>query len=298
MVEEIAGALLGRRNADGGWGSETGLPSNTETTALALLALRSAGAADEAAGAAGWLRARQREDGSWPATEDTPGGSWMTSVAVLALARTGEDVERAARGGRWLLGVEGTTGSRFWRFLAWVFRQKPVNELDPDLKGWPWVDGAFGWVEPTAHALLALGAAGSGLPASSLRARIEDGERMILDRACPGGGWNYGNSRVLDTDLRPYADTTAWALLALRGAGEHAKVRLGLDVLARLAAGTRSGLSLALAVLALEAHGRDAAALRARLVDTYRGTGFLGLSRPAALALLALTDGSHQFRTP
>ncbi|MCI0634931.1 MAG: hypothetical protein L0206_13595 [Actinobacteria bacterium] len=33
-----------------------------------------------------------------------------------------------------------------------------------------------------------------------------------------GGGWNYDNRTVLDEDLPPYIQTTAFALLALRGA--------------------------------------------------------------------------------
>jgi hypothetical protein len=39
---------------------------------------------------------------------------------------------------------------------------------------------------------------------------------MLLDRACPGGGWNAGNGVVYGTALAPHPDDTAIALLALR----------------------------------------------------------------------------------
>jgi hypothetical protein len=38
---------------------------------------------------------------------------------------------------------------------------------------------------------------------------------MILDRACPHGGWNAGNSVVFGVELDPHPDFTAMALLAL-----------------------------------------------------------------------------------
>jgi hypothetical protein len=41
------------------------------------------------------------------------------------------------------------------------------------------------------------------------------GEQMLLERRCRDGGWNYGNRRVLGTDLPSYPETTALALLGL-----------------------------------------------------------------------------------
>jgi hypothetical protein len=49
-------------------------------------------------------------------------------------------------------------------------------------------------------------------------------ERMLLDRRCRDGGWNYGNRRVLGADLPSYPETTALALMALDG---HAAVAWG-----------------------------------------------------------------------
>ena len=39
---------------------------------------------------------------------------------------------------------------------------------------------------------------------------------MLLDRACPQGGWNAGNGIVYGVPLRPHVDATALALVALR----------------------------------------------------------------------------------
>ena len=39
---------------------------------------------------------------------------------------------------------------------------------------------------------------------------------MLLDRACPEGGWNAGNAVVYGVPLRPHIDATALALAALR----------------------------------------------------------------------------------
>ena len=46
--------------------------------------------------------------------------------------------------------------------------------------------------------------------------RLEQAERLLFDRQCAGGGWNYGNSEVLGQKLHAYVPTTALALLALQ----------------------------------------------------------------------------------
>ena len=78
------------------------------------------------------------------------------------------------------------------------------------LVGWPWVANTFGWVEPTAWALLALALAGK-----SDHPRAVEGRRLLEDRCLPEGGWNYGNKIVFKNTLMPFWDTTALATLAL-----------------------------------------------------------------------------------
>jgi hypothetical protein len=49
-----------------------------------------------------------------------------------------------------------------------------------------------------------------------LQNRLRLGAEMLIDRACPEGGWNAGNAIVYGVPLRPHVDTTALALAALR----------------------------------------------------------------------------------
>jgi hypothetical protein len=178
------------------------------------------------------------------------------------------------------------------------------TELDPDLKGWTWFPGTFSWVEPTVYSLLALRRTGlrevtaekaGDKPSPNAvppQQACEEAERLLLDRACSGGGWNYGNRRVLGVDLPPYPDTTGIALVGLQKRGQEPAVTQGFDAMHRLLELAPSGLALAWATLASELHGRDAAALRAQLAAAFERHGFRGQVRSLALALLALTPGA------
>ena len=66
---------------------------------------------------------------------------------------------------------------------------------------------------------------------------------MLLDRACPDGGWNAGNGVVYGTALAPHPDDTAIALLALTDRGEHPIVQNGVQYLERLAPLPHHGVS-------------------------------------------------------
>jgi hypothetical protein len=169
------------------------------------------------------------------------------------------------------------------------------TDLNPDLIGWPWHDGSFSWVEPTAVALLVLKRMRAELGADFPGERVEQGELLLYDRECNAGGWNYGNRVVLGEELDPYPDVTALALLALQDqpAERTAKARQTLQEL--LASEEASGLALALGAICLGAHGADASVLRGRLAERYRRTGFLGSSRTLAFASLAFT-GEERFR--
>ena len=291
VLAPIVDALVAARNPDGGWGAGAGRSSNTEATALGLLALHAAGR-EGTAEAAAWLVSRQREDGSWAFDDVVPDASWSGSLAVFALGRTGADEAGAARGLRWLVGQEGSS----FPFLIWLryklFPEDQAVELDPSLTGWPWTPDTFSWVEPTSYALLALKCLPGLAPRRAARARIQEGERMILDRACRGGGWNYGNSRVLDEELEPYPDTTAIALLALQDQPRLEGVRAGMTALRRMLGEVDSGLALALATLCFRAHDLDASTLARRLGARFEAAGFLGETRVLALAALALADTS------
>lgn len=282
--------LIARQAADGGWGAYPGSVSRTEATALASLALRANGSGVEdptvAAGHA-WLRARQLPSGAWPLGDDVPEPNWSTSLAVLALSHFAPRSERVASAVDWLLDQEGA-GTPWWaRLFFWFFPDRRAVDLDPDLIGWPWVADTFSWVEPTSYAMMALKRMARVGAESRSAGRIEEADRLLVDRVCVGGGWNYGNTRVLGEVLRPYPDTTAVALLALADRPELPEVSESLVALGRMLEENDSVLSLGLGALAYSAHRRDAAALRGRLVARLDATEN-GETRALAWAALAL----------
>jgi hypothetical protein len=290
MNEAIVDRLLSLRNADGGWGTTASRPSATEPTALASMAMRVAGRETDAAAASSWLLETQRQDGAWPVEPSLSQASWTTSLAVLALLDQPDSDEAARRGVDWLVAEKGIGIPLMTRIMEYI-RGTRVIEIDPTLKGWPWAGGTFSWIEPTSYAVIALLRAWPGRMPGSARDRVDEARRMILDRACPGGGWNMGNKRILDVDMEPYPDTTALALLALSALGESApQVDEGFSALDRLVEVTHSGLTLSLAILTRRAWRRETVELAGLLEATFERTAFLDEVRSLALATLALAD--------
>jgi hypothetical protein len=186
------------RNADGGYGSVAGSPSEAEPTALAAIAL-----ADEDAQA--WLLGAQRPDGSFGMQV----GSVMsdhTAVVCLALP-SGAGRERA------LDHLEAIAGAN-----------DPNGPGAPPY-GWPWTDGAHGWIEPTSWGLLALLAA---RPTSA--DRIADGLAVLQTQECEGGGWNYGTRVGFGVVQSPFLQTTAIGTRAAKDL-DPALTERGLEIL-------------------------------------------------------------------
>ena len=295
MANPAVTHLISLQGPDGGFGPYPGAPARTEATALAALALSAsdeAGAAAALSGAVEWLGGARLASGAWPLMPGFSDPHWSTSHAVLALAGVDGATDEALAGAGWLLGVEGS-GPVWWaRLLYRLFPDRKAVELDTDLSGWPWAVGTFSWVEPTAYALMALKRLRSRLDDSRLDRRLEDGDLLLADRACVGGGWNYGNPRVLGENLWPYPDTTAVALIALGDRPDLPEVEEGLRVMPSLLGENDSILSLSLSALALSTHARDADsildALEAR-AESWAGGEIRTLSW-AGLALARATD--------
>jgi hypothetical protein len=295
MMETAINFLLIAQNPDGGWGAGQGKRSNTEATAFALLALRTVG--DQALSknikrGLNWLIERQDVDGSWPLTDQLDPGSWTTVLAVLSLIDVETHWQQAVHGANWLLSQEG-------RDLGWLnsllYRWAPhmlATRLNPDLRGWPWTSNAFSWVEPTAYALIALKKLRPHFQSTRAEGRIRQGELLLYDRMCKGGGWNYGNSVVLGEELPPYPDTTAIALIALQDHQTAEANQLSLQALQHMLSDVDSGLTLGWAILCFALYGQGVAAWQQRLARTYDKTGFLADTKTMALALLASGDGA------
>ena len=258
----IASSLLEAQNDDGGFGPRPGLPSEPEPTALATIAL------DDARGRA-WLGERQLSDGSVTFDAATVENDSATAFAAIAFD-VGDRRERA------LDHLEGT--------MARTVPSTTDVPQDASVHGWAWTEGTFGWVDPTARAVLALRLFRPGAPA------VDDGIGMLRDREAQGGGWNYGNRTVFGDDLSPYAQTTASAMVALQGVDPELEGR-GLSMLRRLWRRERDGgLSVSLATTALRLHGdRDAVVSERQVFHLFERTAFLG--DVVALAWSAIATG-------
>ncbi len=168
------------------------------------------------------LQSLQNRDGSWPASSgDESEGCWATALAVLSLIAIGRDTARLQLAIRWLLFAKGREANWFWR---WKFKTVDKSvQFDPAKYGWGWVLGATSWVIPTAFTLIALQHIRARSPntTSGVVERIDVGVSMLLDRTCPGGGWNTGNGTAFGVPYAPYIDATGIALLALGGHKEE-----------------------------------------------------------------------------
>lgn len=252
------------RNTDGGFGPQAGEASELEPTALAALAL---GDRDARA----WLAGEQRGDGSFAIDVGPHVNDSATGLCALALG-PGAERERAldhleeARAHH----VDSTT----------------AVPIDASAIGWGWVSGTAGWVEPTARALWALRLA---RPSSR---RIGDAVTLLRDRESVGGGWNYGNREVLGENLPPFAQTTAIALIGLRGLDPALEMR-GLGILRRLwRVESAGGLSLATAMATFRIHGDDPEAelVKVSLQRLVERTGLLGDGIASGWTALAASD--------
>src|SRR5439155_3312486 len=122
------------------------------------------------------------------------------------------------------------------------------------------------WVVPAALALLALKQSFPCCRHGRVAYRVQRGADMLLDRACPKGGWNAGNGVVYGVPMAPHIDATATALLALRSEPRNKLIERSLRWLAHEAYGCPSPWSLAWSILALDAHDRPVEPLQQRLI--------------------------------
>lgn len=292
--------LSDRCNADGGWGANDGAVSNSECTALACLALETAddpGARAARDAGLRWLLERQDPAGAWPYSEQTPAAPWPTPIVLLALAGHDGAGDARARGFRWLIETRGRNFGLLARLRRLISGGEQDVVLDDGLDGWPWVPDTFSWVEPTSWALMAIYAEWPERPPRAARSRAGEAVAMLLDRECPGGGWNYGNTIVMNQELAPYPDTTALALLALRDRDTPAVAR-GFDALAGLLGEHASLLAISLSLLARRAWRRDLDdlpdRLEARLAITHppdhRSLALAGIAMAPRIPWLGVTD--------
>lgn len=289
--------MRANQNPDGGWGYFPKRQSWLEPTCYALIALHADATSPDPAHREKWqrgwklMRSLQNPDGGWRPTSLVASPSWAGALAVTLHCIQDVYDQPFRNAIEWLLKTKGTEGGLFERALNAVWKL-PV-EYDRRFKGWPWSPDAASWIEPTAHSVLALkkamrGRDRTGLAAGPWAERIREAEQMMLDRRSSDGGWNYGNRRVLKTDLPSYPETTAVALLGLQGCPDA-----GLDSALRLAkrfhSETRSRLARAWLAISLQNYGIPAPSPDLDVTDDILIT---------ALEAIACPQGGHQWLTP
>ena len=316
-IERLKGVVLGAASPDGGWPYYAGKKSRVEPTCWALMAL--SGTADDAVDRsklAGphlqWLARTQRADGLLVDEPSAPVNFTSNGLAACALAHlyaqraadavaSGSGVASGSRdgrtSGRYVASGFSRTSVNLSRLLDALISVKglSVNEPDPRqdnrLQGWPWMADTFSWLEPTAWCVLALKKAGKEKRGAA--ARIDEADKLIANRVCEAGGWNYGNASVVGQDLRPYVPTTAIALLAMRDRRQSAAVERSVAWLRDARSKEPSATALSLASLALRVYGLPVEDVEARLAEDVDRAIQLGNVQALAMMLYALTAPTH-----
>jgi uncharacterized protein (DUF362 family) len=172
--------------------------------ALLALALEPERCAAPITGARAVLQQAARPDGSYRPVAGREEATWATALVLFVRAALGDahaDLERTAA---FLLGLRGQVPDST--------EAGELHDIDVTLAGWPWAERNFSWVEPTSWAVLALRRVGQGG-----HLRVQEGMRLLLDRAMDEGGINYGNRTVLGKRTDPIPGPTALTLIALQG---------------------------------------------------------------------------------
>ncbi len=285
---------------DGGWGYQPGQPLHLEPTCLAILALASDRAKFGTLVENGLkaLEANRTADGTYRLTRGRPEAAWPTALVLFTehalspldcvpgspLALTAEK----------LLTIE----SRVLKIEDDELSDMKID-IDLTIRGWPWAEANFAWVEPTSWACLALRAVGRGE-----HPRVQEGMKLLLDRAFDTGGANYGNRLVLGHSTEPIPGPTAIMLLALQGIADRPRIDAAVGYLRMQAAKSTDLEHLAWAKLALSVHDGDRATreflpeldsrVAGALSEEIHRTDGLGAG-PYRLALAALALGSEKW---
>ena len=285
----IRAALIGHANASGGWPYYPGRSSRLEPTCWALLSL--GGAANDFDPEPHWrfLASCRRPSGLLVETAALPanvGFNALVAVAMLGHTRFASDAALKT-----LLDVLVAQAGL-------QVAQSPNFRQDNSLRGWSWTEGTFSWVEPTALALLALKRAQHyGVMPTAGAARVDEAERMLIDRCCRDGGWNYGNANALGKELFPYVSCTAMALLALQNRRDVEVVPRSLRFLQTEWSTEESTISLALTSICLRRFAIATEKVDRALALRLPVTLSLNNVHAIATALYAIGGSSHDALT-
>ncbi len=291
-MNELYQELAGMAQPDGGWGYRSGQAAHIEPTCLALLALHPQSGEHKSVWDSGY-RFLSSQFLSGPGGSLTvrlqrgrPQAVWTTSLALMAWLTGCDDTPERNRLADGLLSIEART-----------IKSDPevadMIDIDSRLMGWPWGEDTFSWVEPTSWACIALRRSGRGD-----HPRVQEGLRLLLDRAFDNGGANYGNRTVLGKSTEPIPGPTAVLLLAMQGI-DHPRIEAAKGYLRMHGELTTDLEHLAWIRIALTQHATDEATRNALpklderikeslAMEMNAGSGLNAGPHRLALAILAL----------
>jgi hypothetical protein len=241
-------SLVRKQNRDGGWAYVRGT-SWTEPTVYAVLALLAAGETEAMRRGLNWLRVHQLSDGGWPPQAGFDESTWVTALAAL-VPREHLGTGAHGRAIEWVMNTCGEESTKTFRLRQWLLGN---SRAVPEPVAWPWVRGTAAWVGPTAVSVVALNKENLQRRSPVIARRIGEGRRFLLERSCPGGGWNNGSPKVYGMDGLPYPETTGLALVALRGL-KSTQTDKGLEAARKFLKDSRSADALNWLRLGLMAH--------------------------------------------
>ena len=294
IVSRLLDLLTAARNPDGSWGYFAGKAGRLEPTSWSMLALLDNGLRMQEAGLTAAIAALSRWQQPDGLLADVPHGSpnlASNGLAALVLHRMREP---GAAGMSSHEHIQTTLIGGIGRIKGIRASKSDAMRQDNRLQGWPWVDATFSWVEPTAWCLLALKRVRRDVPAARLDSRITEANRLLIDRCCREGGWNYGNSNVFGKDLRPYVPTTAVALMALQDQRGAHQVTRSLEWMTARGTQEVSVMALALALLTGTVYGQATEPIEQLLCGHLMDAGLPANLATAAMAVCALTSSSHE----
>lgn len=242
-LREMVDEVLGRSLSSGGFAERPGAAYRPDSTAWAVLALSAIGHPDLRTidSARNSLVASQGEDGRVVLSNDSPDTIWPTPLAALAWMNSSTHLRPLQSAVGFILENSGR------------LKPKPdpsTGAVNGSIRGWPWVENTFSWVQPTCFSLLALKAAGhDGHP------RAREAISFLLDRQLPHGGWNYGNTVLYGSELYPQPDVTGIALAATSGSVEKSEIDRSISYLRNEVKILRTPLSLAWSIIGLASWG-------------------------------------------
>ena len=204
MLDTVMDEIKRRMLPEGGVADHTGGDYRPDATAWAILAFKAYGKDTEIVQQLqARLAAEQMDDGRVCISRKHPDAFWPTSISILAWNGSTNHVDNQKRAVDFLLHTSGR---------HWKRKLDSPGVHDTSLKGWPWVENTYSWVEPTALSVIALRAT-----RNEKHPRAIEAIKMLMDRQMPKGGWNYGNIKVFGDELHSMPGPSGIALQALSG---------------------------------------------------------------------------------